>query len=142
MHRCLPGAVAAGPSAAVGGMTEPAVDEARNATRRIPGTWTNGRARLNGAEPPLLVFALLTIPAIVFEYVDQGEPWDAIGVALNSSIWLAFVAEVVIMLRVVPDRGRWLRDHPLDIAIVVLTPPFLRRRCKPRACFVCCGYCA
>jgi hypothetical protein len=27
-------------------------------------------------------------------------------------IWLAFVAEVVIMLRVVPDRGCWLRDHP------------------------------
>ena len=29
------------------------------------------------------------------------------------------------MLRVVPDRGRWLRDHPLDLAIVILTPPFL-----------------
>jgi voltage-gated potassium channel len=40
-------------------------------------------------------------------------------------IWLAFVAEVVIMLRVVPDRARWLRDHPLDLAIVIFTPPFL-----------------
>ena len=29
------------------------------------------------------------------------------------------------MLRVVPDRGRWLREHPLDLAIVILTPPFL-----------------
>jgi voltage-gated potassium channel len=29
------------------------------------------------------------------------------------------------MLRVVPDRWRWLRDHPLDVAIVLLTPPFL-----------------
>jgi len=29
------------------------------------------------------------------------------------------------MLRVVPDRRRWLRDHPLDLAIIVLTPPFL-----------------
>jgi hypothetical protein len=29
------------------------------------------------------------------------------------------------MLRVVPSRGRWLRDHPLDLAIVILTPPFL-----------------
>jgi voltage-gated potassium channel len=28
------------------------------------------------------------------------------------------------MLAVVPDRGRWLRDHPLEVAIVVLTPPF------------------
>jgi voltage-gated potassium channel len=29
------------------------------------------------------------------------------------------------MVRVVPDRGRWLRDHPLDLAIVIFTPPFL-----------------
>jgi hypothetical protein len=29
------------------------------------------------------------------------------------------------MLRVVPDRGRWLREHPLDLAIVIFTPPFL-----------------
>jgi len=27
------------------------------------------------------------------------------------------------MLAVVPDRGRWLRAHPLEVAIVVLTPP-------------------
>src|SRR5215218_3081454 len=89
--------------------------------------YMNERARAveRRLEPPLLVFALLTIPAIVLEYTEQGEPWDAIAVALNWAIWLAFVAEVVIMLRVVPDRGGWLRDHPLDLAIVVLTPPFL-----------------
>jgi voltage-gated potassium channel len=29
------------------------------------------------------------------------------------------------MLTVVEDRGRFLRMHPLDVAIVVLTPPFL-----------------
>ena len=62
---------------------------------------------------------------MLLEYTELGEPWNAIAVALNWAIWLAFVAEVVIMLSVVPDRGRWLRDHPLDLAIVVLTPPFL-----------------
>jgi voltage-gated potassium channel len=76
-------------------------------------------------EPVLLGFALLTIPAIALEYSDAGQPWEAIGSALNWSIWLAFLAEVIVMLRVVPNRGRWLRDHPLDLAIVVLTPPFL-----------------
>lgn len=55
----------------------------------------------------------------------MGEPWDTVAVVLNWTIWTAFLAEVVIMLRVVPDKGRWLRDHPLDLAIVVLTPPFL-----------------
>jgi voltage-gated potassium channel len=39
-------------------------------------------------------------------------------------IWLVFLAEMVIMLAVVPDRWRWVRKHPLDVAIVVLTPPF------------------
>lgn len=76
-------------------------------------------------ELPLLAFALLTIPAIALDAPDVAEPWQTVGVALNWGIWLAFVAEVVIMLRVVPDRGRWLRDHPLDLAIVILTPPFL-----------------
>jgi voltage-gated potassium channel len=76
-------------------------------------------------EPLLLVFALLTIPAIALEYSDAGEPWRTIGIALNWTIWIAFLAEVVIMLRVVPDRRRWLRDHPLDLAIVLFTPPFL-----------------
>ena len=76
-------------------------------------------------EPPLLAFALLTIPAIALDTPGVAEPWKSIGIALNWSIWLAFVAEVVIMLRVVPDRGQWLGDHPLDLAIVILTPPFL-----------------
>lgn len=29
------------------------------------------------------------------------------------------------MLRVVDDRWKWVRDHPLEVAIVILTPPFL-----------------
>jgi voltage-gated potassium channel len=76
-------------------------------------------------EGPLLVAALLTIPAIAIEQSSAGEPWDTAAAALNWTIWLAFVAEIVLMLRVVPDRRQWLRQHPLDLAIVVLTPPFL-----------------
>jgi voltage-gated potassium channel len=76
-------------------------------------------------EKPLLAFALLTIPAIALDQPGVSEPWKGIGIALNWAIWLAFLAEVVIMLSVVPDRRRWLRDHPLDLAIVILTPPVL-----------------
>jgi len=76
-------------------------------------------------EVPLLFLALLTIPAILIEQSGLGEPWDTVAVALNWLIWLAFVAELVVMLTVSPSRWRWLRDHPLDVAIVVLTPPFL-----------------
>jgi voltage-gated potassium channel len=69
--------------------------------------------------------ALLVIPTIAIEQSDIGQPWDTIATILNWTIWLAFAAEIVIMLRVVPERGRWLREHPLEIALVVLTPPFL-----------------
>ena len=74
---------------------------------------------------PLLIAALLTIPAIVIEQSSPAQPWPTVGTVLNWTTWAAFVAEVVLMLYVVPDRGRWLREHPLDLAIVVLTPPFL-----------------
>lgn len=73
----------------------------------------------------MLVFALLTVPAIAIEQSDAGTGWDTAASLLNWAIWLAFVAEAAIMLRLVEDRGAWLRDHPLEIAIIVLTPPFL-----------------
>ena len=64
-------------------------------------------------EGPLLIAALLTI---AIEQSNAGQPSDAIATVLNWTIWAAFIAEVVLMLRVVSDRGRWLRDHRLDLA--------------------------
>ena len=75
-------------------------------------------------EGPLLVAALLMVPAIAIEQSSVGEPWDSVALVLNWVAWLAFVSELVVMLAVVPDRGKWLRSHPLEVAIVVLTPPF------------------
>ena len=74
---------------------------------------------------PLLVAALLTIPAIAIEQSDVGQPWDTIASVLNWVIWTAFLGEAILMLRLVDDRWRWVRKHPLEVAIVILTPPFL-----------------
>jgi voltage-gated potassium channel len=76
-------------------------------------------------EVPMLVAAPLVVPALAIELSDVRQPWDTIAVVLNWGTWIAFAAELVVMLAVVPDRRRWLRDHPLGVAIVVLTPPFL-----------------
>ena len=76
-------------------------------------------------EWPLLIAALLTIPAIAIEQSSAGEPYDTIAVILNWIVWLAFLVELVVMLALVPNRRQWLREHPLELAIVVLTPPFL-----------------
>lgn len=76
-------------------------------------------------ELPMMVAALLMIPVIAIEQSDAPEELRAISEVLNWGIWLAFVAELVVMLRVVPNKRRWLREHPLEVAIVLVTPPFL-----------------
>ncbi|MGA2471631.1 MAG: potassium channel family protein [Solirubrobacteraceae bacterium] len=73
---------------------------------------------------PLIAAALLTIPTTVLQLVHLGEPWRAISAVVDWAIWLAFAGELLVMLAVTRKRGRYLFDHPLDIAIVVLTPPF------------------
>jgi voltage-gated potassium channel len=73
----------------------------------------------------MLVAALLVIPALLIEESNVGELWDTVAVALNWLTWSAFLVEVVVMLSLVPVKVDWLRKHPLDVAIVVLTPPFL-----------------
>jgi voltage-gated potassium channel len=76
-------------------------------------------------ELPILVAAVLVMPVLLIEESSVGEPWDTLAAILNWAIWLAFLTEVVVMLAVVPNRWRWLRQHPLEVIVVVLTPPFL-----------------
>ncbi len=76
-------------------------------------------------ELPVLIAALLVIPVIVVEQSDWGDPWTTLGVIVNWLIWLVFLAEVVTLIAVAPKKSVWLRQHPLELAIVVLTPPFL-----------------
>jgi voltage-gated potassium channel len=75
----------------------------------------------------MLVVAGLVIPSLLLDQPSVGEPWHAVGVVLNWVIWVAFLFELVVMLTVTPNRWRYLRHHPLDLVIVVLTPPFLTR---------------
>lgn len=75
-------------------------------------------------EWPVVVAALLTIPILIIQESDFGEPWGTVSTVLNWGTWLVFFAEAVVMLAVVPDRRKWLRAHLLDIAVVVFTPPF------------------
>jgi voltage-gated potassium channel len=72
---------------------------------------------------PLLVATLLVIPVMILQASDVPDGWTLVGYIGDWVIWLTFLAEVVLMLRVVPDRGQWIRKHPLDFMIVVLTPP-------------------
>jgi voltage-gated potassium channel len=74
---------------------------------------------------PLIVAAVLTIPVTILQLLPPPDPWRTMADVLNWIIWGAFLVEVVVMLAVVPSRTEWLRRHPVDIAIVLLTAPVL-----------------
>lgn len=74
---------------------------------------------------PMAVVALASLPVIVLDAASLGQPWDAVARAANWLIWMAFVVELLVMVALAREKGRWLRHHPLELGIIVLTPPFL-----------------
>lgn len=76
-------------------------------------------------EPAVMVAALLVVPAIVLDEAHDAGGWQTVADVLNWVSWSIFVLEALVMLAVVRDRSRWLREHPLEVMIVVLTLPFV-----------------
>lgn len=76
-------------------------------------------------ELPILLAALLVIPVVVIQAQGRGGGWATFADVLNWVVWTGFAIELAVMLTVVPDRMHWVRKHPLEVVIVVLTPPFL-----------------
>jgi voltage-gated potassium channel len=74
---------------------------------------------------PLIIAALLAIPTIIVQESDLGRFWEITAAVVDWCIWAMFAANLAIMLSIVPDRRRWLISNPIDVLIVVLTPPFL-----------------
>jgi voltage-gated potassium channel len=74
---------------------------------------------------PVILAALATVPLLALE---QGSPSESLRRVLEVADWIVwgiFALEVAVMLAVVPSRWGYIRSHPLDVVIVVLTPPFL-----------------
>lgn len=72
----------------------------------------------------MVIAALLVIPLLVLEQ-SSSPATRQVAVTLNWVVWLAFVAEAVIMLAIVRDRVGWLKHHPLEVAVILLTAPVL-----------------
>jgi voltage-gated potassium channel len=73
----------------------------------------------------MLVAALLVIPVLVIDQSSLTHGWKTLGAVLNWVVWAAFAAELAVMLVLSRNRLNWLRTHPLEAAVVLLTPPFL-----------------
>lgn len=80
------------------------------------------RERLN---TPMLIAAALTLPTVAIYESKPGGTLETVAVVLNWTTWIAFLVELAIMIWVVPNRWAWVKRHPLDVIIVVLTPPVL-----------------
>jgi voltage-gated potassium channel len=84
----------------------------------------NGRVT-HSLEWAIVVLALLVVPVILIEESHGSETWRNVATAGNWVIWLGFAAELSFVLKVAPRKKAALRAHWLDVAIVVLTAPFL-----------------
>jgi voltage-gated potassium channel len=76
-------------------------------------------------EPFLLLMAFVMVPLVVGPFL-----WDLSGfettvfAILSTFVWIAFALDFGIKLAIAPRRGRFLRKHWLEAAIVVV--PFFR----------------
>lgn len=74
---------------------------------------------------PMTVLALVFTVALAMELSqDLGAVASRTLLAVNVMIWLAFAAGYLWLLRLAPDRRRFVRTHVLDLMVVVL--PMLR----------------
>lgn len=73
----------------------------------------------------MVVAALLVVPSIVLDAEDPQGTLGLLASALRVVIWLIFVLEAAVLLSLSGDRARWMRSHPLELAVIVLTPPFV-----------------
>ena len=83
-------------------------------------------AVLRWVERLVTFLALLIIPVFIMEADNHGNHTVAVlTTTLSWIIWLGFAAEVVLHLAFTEHRRSWLLHHPLEVGIVLLTPPFL-----------------
>jgi voltage-gated potassium channel len=78
-------------------------------------------------EPLMLVLALLALPVVVVEESHAPAPLRSAAAVANWVIWVGFAVEVLVLVALAPRKREMLRAHRLELAIVLLTPPFLPR---------------
>jgi hypothetical protein len=74
---------------------------------------------------PMLLFAFLILPLLIFEYVQSAEVKSnpAMALALDigiAVIWVAFATEFIFKASVHPKPWQFAKERWLDVAIVVL----------------------
>lgn len=76
-------------------------------------------------EWPMAILALAVVPALVIESTATTPAVQMAAEVVNWFIWIAFCVELVVRTALAERRLRFLRRAWFDIAIIVISPPFL-----------------
>ena len=98
----------------------PRLELGRMHWRQLP----NGRVT-HSLEWAIIGLALLVVPVVLIESSDLSGAWDVAALVGNWIIWLGFTVELAFVLTVAQRKREALRAHWLDVAIVILTVPFV-----------------
>jgi len=89
-------------------------------------TTTNARTTLRPSlEWGMFFLALLMVPLIVIQVSSEDPEVLFATEMVNAIIWTIFVAELIYARSKATGWGSFAKRHALDLAIVVLSPPFL-----------------
>jgi voltage-gated potassium channel len=80
---------------------------------------------LRACDVPMGLLALAVVPAIVLEDRATDPLLRSIANGVNWFVWLAFCGEFVAGLVLARERLRFVRRNWFDLAIILLSPPFL-----------------
>jgi voltage-gated potassium channel len=69
--------------------------------------------------------ALLLVPVLLLEETSTDPGVVGAATVANAVIWLLFALDYAIDLWRASDRGRYVRSHWFDLAIIVVSPPLL-----------------
>lgn len=83
------------------------------------------QAWLRRLQWPMAILALLVVPALILEDRTTSPLIRSLCGWINWFVWIAFVAEFSVALTVAANRRTYLRRSWFDLAIIVLSPPFL-----------------
>jgi voltage-gated potassium channel len=73
----------------------------------------------------IFFLALLLIPVLLLEETSTDPGVVGAATVANALIWLLFAVDYAIDLWRAPDRGRHIRSHWFDLALIVVSPPLL-----------------
>lgn len=78
--------------------------------------------RLRG---PVIAAAVAVLPLLALHLTHPHGTLAAVETAGHWAVWLVFMVEVAVMLRVVRDRRAWIDGHRFELLVVALSSPLV-----------------